>query len=104
MALLPVSRSESFLPRIIDEFFGDDFLKDFFYMPEQFNVPAVNVVEDENKFQIEVAAPGFKKEDFKVQLDNDVLTIYTEKKEEKEEKTNAIVAENLIIRALPEAL
>ncbi|MGB3842469.1 MAG: Hsp20/alpha crystallin family protein, partial [Bacteroidales bacterium] len=67
-------------------FFGDDFLKDFFYMPEQFNVPAVNVVEDENKFQIEVAAPGFKKEDFKVQLDNDVLTIYTEKKEEKEEK------------------
>ncbi|HOB78373.1 MAG: Hsp20/alpha crystallin family protein [Bacteroidales bacterium] len=86
MALLPVSRSESFLPRIIDEFFGDDFLKDFFYMPEQFNVPAVNVVEDENKFQIEVAAPGFKKEDFKVQLDNDVLTIYTEKKEEKEEK------------------
>jgi len=28
-------------------------------MPEQFNAPAVNVSEDEDKFQIEVAAPGF---------------------------------------------
>ena len=86
MALLPASRSENFLPRIIDEFFGDDFLKEFFYMPEQFNAPAVNVSEDENKFQIEVAAPGFNKDDFKVSLDNDVLTIYTEKSQEKEEK------------------
>ena len=40
----------------------------------------------ENKFQIEVAAPGFNKDDFKVSLDNDVLTIYTEKSQEKEEK------------------
>ncbi|MBP8946786.1 MAG: Hsp20/alpha crystallin family protein [Bacteroidales bacterium] len=86
MALLPASRSDNFLPRIIDEFLGDDFLKDFFYMPEQFNAPAVNVSEDENKFQIEVAAPGFNKDDFKVSLDNDVLTIQSEKTEEKEEK------------------
>lgn len=86
MALLPASRSDNFLPRIIDEFLGDDFLKDFFYMPEQFNAPAVNVSEDEDKFQIEVAAPGFNKDDFKVSLDNDVLTIQSEKTEEKEEK------------------
>lgn len=49
-------------------------------------IPAVNVKEDNDKFQIEVAAPGMKKEDFKLKLENNVLTICSELKEEKEEK------------------
>ncbi len=48
-------------------------------------VPAVNIVENENEYAIEVAAPGMTREDFKVNLDNDTLTITSEKKEEHNE-------------------
>ncbi len=49
-------------------------------------LPAVNVRESENDFTIEVAAPGLKKEDFKLSYENGRLTICSEKKNEKEEK------------------
>jgi HSP20 family protein len=49
-------------------------------------LPAVNVVEDKEKFRIEVAAPGLKKEDFKLNVDNGILTISSEKRQENEIK------------------
>jgi len=49
-------------------------------------LPAVNVKEDKDKFEIEVAAPGMKKEDFKINLDENRLTISSERKEEKSEE------------------
>lgn len=51
------------------------------------NLPAVNVKEDDNGFQIEVAAPGLKKEDFKLSLHENRLTI-SAKQEEKTEKNS----------------
>jgi HSP20 family protein len=45
-------------------------------------LPAVNVSEDEKNYNIEVAAPGFKKEDFRLNVDDDVLTISAEHKTE----------------------
>lgn len=48
-------------------------------------LPAVNILEDKNQIQIEVAAPGLKKEDFKVDLENSRLTVSVEKSEEKNE-------------------
>jgi HSP20 family protein len=51
------------------------------------NIPAVNVKENENAFQIEVAAPGLKKEDFKLSLHENRLTISAKQEENKEEKT-----------------
>ncbi len=51
------------------------------------NLPAVNVKEVENAFHIEVAAPGLKKEDFKLSLHENRLTISTQREENKEEKT-----------------
>ncbi len=44
--------------------------------------PAVNIAETENSFQIELAAPGLKKEDFKINLEKNVLTVSAEKKTE----------------------
>jgi HSP20 family protein len=41
-------------------------------------LPAVNILESENHIQIEVAAPGMKKEDFKIDLDNNRLTVSAE--------------------------
>jgi HSP20 family protein len=51
------------------------------------NIPAVNVKENEGSFQIEVAAPGLKKEDFKLSLHENRLTITAKQEENKEEKT-----------------
>jgi len=48
-------------------------------------LPAVNIRETEKSYEVEMAAPGMKKEDFKIELDNNVLTIYSEKTEEREE-------------------
>lgn len=49
-------------------------------------VPAVNVSEKKDMYCIEVAAPGLKKEDFKISMEDDVLTISAHKEEKKEEK------------------
>jgi HSP20 family protein len=45
-------------------------------------VPAVNIAETENQFHIELAVPGLKKEDFKISLDKNVLSVSAEKKTE----------------------
>lgn len=64
-----------------DKFFGGPFIKDI-----ESSLPATNVKETDKDFKIELAVPGFKKEDFKVALDNDVLTISAETKDEKNEE------------------
>lgn len=45
-------------------------------------IPAVNISENSEKFQIELAAPGLTKEDFHIKLEKDVLSISTSKKTE----------------------
>ena len=72
-------------PRFFDDFFTKD-LDRFFDGASATHLPAVNVKEDEHGFAVEVAVPGFKKEDFKVELDQDVLTIASEQEEKHEEK------------------
>lgn len=44
------------------------------------HVPAVNIAETENEFNIELVAPGLKKEDFKINLDKNVLSVSADKK------------------------
>jgi HSP20 family protein len=63
-----------------DRFFDSDLMK------RMQMVPAVNVVEKNNEYEIELAAPGLDKKDFNITLENGVLTIACEKEEEKEEK------------------
>jgi len=48
-------------------------------------LPAVNILEDDNRIQIEVAAPGMQKEDFKIDLDQNRLTISAEVSNENSE-------------------
>jgi len=48
--------------------------------------PAMNIVETDKDFEIELVAPGFSKKDFKVSIDNGNLNISAEKSSEKEEK------------------
>ncbi len=49
-------------------------------------IPAVNIEEEKKEFKISLAVPGMKKDDFKINVEGDMLTISAETKEEKEEK------------------
>jgi HSP20 family protein len=75
-------------PSWADKFFEGDLMdwNSSNFAGEQSTLPAVNVKENDNEFQIEVAAPGLKKGDFKINFNNGKLTISSEKKEEKEQK------------------
>ncbi len=74
------------MPSFIDEFFGKDWLHSAFGNQVGISSPAVNVRETDDSFSIEVAAPGLEKKDFKVDLDNHVLTISSEKEHKHEEE------------------
>lgn len=69
---------------MFNNFFEND--AENFMSKNNFNVPATNIVENENSFELELAVPGMKKEDFKIDVENNMLTISSEKQEEKEEK------------------
>ena len=76
----------------MNSFFDDVFSKDFFdwndknYSSLGSTLPSVNLMENDNRIKIDLAAPGMKKEDFKIELNNDMLSISSEKRHEKEEK------------------
>ena len=50
------------------------------------SIPAVNIVENEKNFTIALAVPGMKKEDFKIDVDGDMITISAEKEEKMEDE------------------
>lgn len=74
------------MPSLVDEFFGRNLLDNVFDFNTGVSTPSVNIVEGKDSFRIEVAAPGLSKDDFKIDLHNNVLTISSEKEEKKEEK------------------
>lgn len=67
---------------LFESFLGDDFLTREYAS----FVPAVNISEDENKYNLELSAPGFEKNDFKIELKKGMLTISGEHKTENETK------------------
>tara|TARA_R110002124_G_scaffold227889_2_gene393273 strand:+ start:22958 stop:23389 length:432 start_codon:yes stop_codon:yes gene_type:complete len=80
-----VKRNNGAFPSIWDSFYNDD----FFSVPDMLKpgttAPAINIRNNEDDFLVEMAIPGMKKEDFKIDLDNNVLTISSEEKSEQEE-------------------
>ena len=66
---------------VFESFFNDSFISDRMIS----RVPAVNIAENENEYHIELAAPGLDKEDFKVNLEKNILSISVEKKTENTE-------------------
>jgi HSP20 family protein len=83
--MLPVFKTRS-LPGLFDEFFNGNLLPNYIEEGAWKSTPAVNIYENNEKFEIEIAAPGLEKEDFKIDLKNDYLLVYSEKKDKKEEK------------------
>ena len=80
--MLPARRThDSWLPDIFNDFFDNSWMERTTY-----TAPAINVIENEKEYDVELAAPGLTKEDFKVHIDEDNnLHIEMEKKSENKE-------------------
>ncbi len=76
------------MPSVFDRFFENDFFdwSNRNYSNTNTTLPAVNIKEDKDGFEVEMSAPGFEKSDFKIELNNSLLTISSEKKIENETK------------------
>jgi len=74
-------RKQMVSPRLVDVF-DSIFNEQHANATTALRTPAVNVAESENGFDIELAAPGLKKEDFKINLDKNLLTVSAEVKKE----------------------
>jgi len=73
-------------PTIWEDFFNNDLFNLPALASRGTTVPAVNITETDTEYILELAAPGMKKSDFHVNIDRNVLTVSSEKEEEKEEK------------------
>ncbi|MBP5689806.1 MAG: Hsp20/alpha crystallin family protein [Bacteroidales bacterium] len=81
--MLPMTRrnSDSWLPDIFNDFFDNSWME-----RPTYTAPAINVIENEHEYEVELAAPGLDKDDFKVHVDADGnLHIEMEKKSENKE-------------------
>ena len=75
------------LPSLVEEFFNHELPLSWNRNWANINTPAVNIAEGNNEYRIEVAAPGLGKDDFSINVENDVLTV-SANKEEKHEDDN----------------
>ena len=85
-----IKRNEAnWLPSVFDDMLKTDWLGGTTNVNSiGTNIPAVNIQESDENFLVAVAAPGKTKEDFNIELDNDVLTISSEEKKENETTDN----------------
>jgi HSP20 family protein len=74
-------------PMLFDDFFNQDMFnwKGSNFSDTNTTIPAVNIKETPEHYTVEVAAPGLTKQDFKVELDGNLLTISSEKTNESDE-------------------
>ena len=76
--------NQNWLPSIFNDFFDNDWM-----VRTNATAPAINVIENENDYKVEVSAPGMTKEDFNVHLGEDnELVITMEKKNETKDEGN----------------
>lgn len=81
--MVPVRRNQNWLPSIFNDLLNNDFLME----RRNATAPAVNIIENDDEYKVEVAAPGMTKEDFKVHIneDNELVISMEKHSEEKEE-------------------
>lgn len=92
---LALRKNRSSLPAMMSDlldtgrFFTSDFLDfdtDLMNLNAGAQIPSVNILENAKDYSVELAAPGLERKDFKVEVDNGVLTISAEKEEESKEE------------------
>lgn len=73
----------------VDQFLTDSIFNWRNEMTEGFRTPKVNIKETNEEFMVEMAAPGMKRDDFHIELDNDILVISTEVENQNEENNKS---------------
>jgi len=89
MSTKALTKTSGLFPSVFDDFFkpwneltgnGGGFLT------RALTIPAVNITEEKDDYKVSLAAPGLKKEDFNIDIEDNLLTISSEKEENKEEQ------------------
>lgn len=88
---MAILKKSDYLPAwasLVNDFFNTDLSEwsNRHFSDTNTTLPAVNIKENKDAYLVEMAAPGMAKNDFKIELDNDLLTISSEKKDENETK------------------
>ena len=78
--------NRNYSPVYWDDFFNDRVFNSFNGAKSHRKSPAVNIVEEDKEFRIEVALPGLARKDFHIEVEQDVLTLSSAEQEQKEEK------------------
>lgn len=86
MTIMKYKANRPVLRSLLDDFWGTSVFDDTLFNDKKW-MPAVNVQETDESFVVELMAPGFDKEDFKVTTENGLLTIEASVENEDEEKT-----------------
>lgn len=89
MGIQALTKSSERMPLFFDDFFkpwNEWFENAGTAWGRTMTVPAVNITENKNDYLVSLAVPGMKKDDFKIDIDGNMLTISCEKEESKEEK------------------
>ena len=81
--MLPTITRKSFRPFYMSNLFNDDFFP--VLQSRNSSLPAVNIREDEKSYNLDLDVPGMDKKDLKIDINEDVLTISSESKNETEE-------------------
>ena len=76
MRIVKYNNNNKVFPSLMNEFFNDDFRMNV--INNNHSVPSVNSIENDNSFEIDLAVPGMKKDDFTIQLNDKVLVISSE--------------------------
>jgi HSP20 family protein len=88
MGTLEITKTGTRMPTLFEDFFKpwNEWFDNAGLWGRVLNIPAVNITEQKDEYLVSLAAPGMKKEDFKIDMDGNMLTISAEKEESKEEK------------------
>lgn len=90
MSTQALTKSSEKMPSLFEDFFKP--WNEWFdgnnggFFGRTVRIPAVNITEQKDAYKVSLAAPGLKKDDFKIEVDGNILTISSEKEENKEEK------------------
>ena len=89
MSTQSLAKTSERVPALFDDFFkpwNEWFGNEENLWRRVLTVPQVNITENKDEYMVSLAAPGMKKDDFKIDVNGNMLTISSEKEENKEEK------------------
>jgi len=88
MGTQALAKTTERMPSVFDDFFKpwNEWFDNGGLLGRTINVPAVNITENKDEYQVSLAAPGLKKDDFNINVDGNMLTISSLKEDTKDEK------------------